>query len=160
MPHSPPAGRTPACLFTSQVYPYLAGPAHYRRPAPRDAEPPERTGVVRTQDAALEPEAHGSTPADAHGSTPADPPPPAVIDTAGRVEQRLRHPLQRYDRPKADEAGRRIEYGATAGEPDRLLRWWQRRAPAAEADADRPAERTEHVVSVRNEGWTAKWIAD
>ncbi|GGR55390.1 hypothetical protein GCM10010251_85560 [Streptomyces aurantiogriseus] len=53
-----------------------------------------------------------------------------------------------------------LEYGRTAGELDRILRWWQRLAPATDTDADRLAERTEHVVSVQNEGWMARWTAD
>lgn len=57
-------------------------------------------------------------------------------------------------------ARQQIEYSTTAGELERLLRWWQQRAPATDADADRLAEWTEHVVSVQNEGWMAKWIAD
>ncbi|MEU9398828.1 DUF4231 domain-containing protein [Streptomyces sp. NPDC048242] len=53
-----------------------------------------------------------------------------------------------------------IEFDRTARELDALLRWWRERDPASDADADRLAERTEHVVSVQNEGWMAKWIAD
>ncbi|MEW2131833.1 DUF4231 domain-containing protein [Streptomyces sp. NPDC005435] len=53
-----------------------------------------------------------------------------------------------------------IEFNRTARELDGLLRWWRERDPATDADADRLAERTEHVVSVQNEGWMAKWIAD
>ncbi|MGW4197750.1 DUF4231 domain-containing protein [Streptomyces sp. NPDC005004] len=53
-----------------------------------------------------------------------------------------------------------IEFSRTARELDGLLRWWNERDPATDADADRLAERTEHVVSVQNEGWMAKWIAD
>ncbi|WP_018549387.1 DUF4231 domain-containing protein [Streptomyces sp. LaPpAH-108] len=53
-----------------------------------------------------------------------------------------------------------IEFARTARELDALLRWWRERDPATDADADRLAERTEHVVSVQNEGWMAKWIAD
>ncbi|MFG3267213.1 MULTISPECIES: DUF4231 domain-containing protein [Streptomyces] len=53
-----------------------------------------------------------------------------------------------------------VEYSRTAGELERILRWWDRLAPASDAEADRLAERTEHVVSVQNEGWMAKWTAD
>ncbi|MEU6773751.1 DUF4231 domain-containing protein [Streptomyces sp. NPDC046759] len=53
-----------------------------------------------------------------------------------------------------------LEFSRTAGELDRLLRWWRQCDPATDANADRLAERTEHVVSVQNEGWMAKWIAD
>ncbi|WP_330461023.1 DUF4231 domain-containing protein [Streptomyces sp. NBC_00820] len=53
-----------------------------------------------------------------------------------------------------------VEFGRTAGELERLLRWWEQCGPATDAEADRLAERTEHVVSVQNEGWMAKWIAD
>ncbi|MFH8802023.1 DUF4231 domain-containing protein [Streptomyces sp. NPDC017936] len=53
-----------------------------------------------------------------------------------------------------------VEYSTTAGELERILRWWQRLGPATDEDADRLAQRTEHVVSVQNEGWTAKWTAD
>jgi hypothetical protein len=53
-----------------------------------------------------------------------------------------------------------LEYSTTAGELERIMRWWQRLDPATDADADRMAERTEHVVSVQNEGWMAKWTAD
>ncbi|MEU6814399.1 DUF4231 domain-containing protein [Streptomyces sp. NPDC046860] len=53
-----------------------------------------------------------------------------------------------------------VEFSRTAGELERLLRWWQGCDPATDADADRLAERAEHVVSVQNEGWMAKWIAD
>ncbi|MFK4107812.1 DUF4231 domain-containing protein [Streptomyces sp. NPDC002176] len=53
-----------------------------------------------------------------------------------------------------------MEFGRTAGELERLLRWWREADPVTEADADRLAERAEHVVSVQNEGWMAKWIAD
>ncbi|MFJ4002313.1 DUF4231 domain-containing protein [Streptomyces sp. NPDC090023] len=53
-----------------------------------------------------------------------------------------------------------VEFGRTAGELERLLRWWRGCDPVTDADADRLAERAEHVVSVQNEGWMAKWIAD
>jgi hypothetical protein len=53
-----------------------------------------------------------------------------------------------------------LEYNTTAAELERILRWWQRLDPTTDADADRLAERTEHVVSVQNEGWMAKWTAD
>ncbi|MFG3120750.1 DUF4231 domain-containing protein [Streptomyces sp. NPDC048201] len=53
-----------------------------------------------------------------------------------------------------------VEFSRTAGELERLLHWWRGCDPATEADADRLAERAEHVVSVQNEGWMAKWIAD
>jgi hypothetical protein len=53
-----------------------------------------------------------------------------------------------------------VEYSRTAGELERILRWWRQLDPATDADADRLAERTEHVVSVQNEGWMAKWTAD
>ncbi|WP_425248017.1 DUF4231 domain-containing protein [Streptomyces sp. NEAU-NA10] len=53
-----------------------------------------------------------------------------------------------------------VEYSRTAGELERVLRWWRQLAPATDADADRLAERTEHVVSVQNEGWMAKWTAE
>ncbi|SDM35549.1 Protein of unknown function [Streptomyces sp. cf386] len=241
MPLSPPAGRTFAFLallaagsapltalgaspdrvrqwtrlrsvseeLKSQVYVYLAGLAQYRQSARRDAELLDRTGAVLAEIADLESETHGIRPADR--------PLPPVTDTVGYVEQRLRHQLESYYRPKADEmAGRarlvercgqalaalsvllgaaagafeaqaaavwipvvaavtvavvshgasaryvsqQIEYSMTAGELERLLRWWQQRAPATDADADRLAERTEHIVSVQNEGWMAKWIAD
>ena len=54
----------------------------------------------------------------------------------------------------------RIEFSTTAGELERLLQWWQRQDPPTDEDADLLAERTERVVSVQNEGWMAKWIAD
>lgn len=53
-----------------------------------------------------------------------------------------------------------VEYSRTAGELERILRWWRQLDSATDADADRLAERTEHVVSVQNEGWMAKWTAD
>ncbi|MFJ3639432.1 DUF4231 domain-containing protein [Streptomyces sp. NPDC090108] len=53
-----------------------------------------------------------------------------------------------------------VEFGRTAGELERLLAWWRSCDPATDAEADRLAERTEHVVSVQNEGWMAKWIAE
>lgn len=53
-----------------------------------------------------------------------------------------------------------VEYSTTADELDRILRWWRHLSPATDAEADRLAERTEHVVSVQNEGWMAKWTAD
>jgi hypothetical protein len=193
----------------SQLYVYLAGLAHYRHPVLRDVELLERTGAVLAQAADLEPETHGIHPAERRL--------PPVVDTAGYVEHRLRHQLERYYRPKADEMARRatrvercgqalaavsvvlgavagafeaqaaavwipvvaavsaavvshgasaryvsqqIEYSMTASELERLLRCWEQDASATEADADRLAERTEHVVSVQNEGWMAKWIAD
>ncbi|WP_026178726.1 DUF4231 domain-containing protein [Streptomyces hokutonensis] len=53
-----------------------------------------------------------------------------------------------------------IEFSTAAGELERLLHWWQRCDHPTEEDADLLVERTEHVVSVQNEGWMAKWIAD
>ncbi|GKQ41546.1 DUF4231 domain-containing protein [Streptomyces sp. A012304] len=53
-----------------------------------------------------------------------------------------------------------IEYSTTADELERLLRWWQRLETPTDADADRLAQRTEHIVSVQNEGWMAKWTAE
>ncbi|MQY13665.1 hypothetical protein SRB5_38150 [Streptomyces sp. RB5] len=53
-----------------------------------------------------------------------------------------------------------VEFSRTTGELERLLLWWEQLDPATPADGDRLAERGEHVISVQNEGWMAKWTAD
>ncbi|MFD4683457.1 DUF4231 domain-containing protein [Streptomyces sp. NPDC058461] len=53
-----------------------------------------------------------------------------------------------------------IQYGTTAGELERVLRWWRGCDPATDADGDLLALRVEDIVSDQNAGWMAKWTAD
>jgi hypothetical protein len=53
-----------------------------------------------------------------------------------------------------------VEYLRTAEELNRLQEEWLVAPAADEATADRLVDRCEHVVSIQNDGWMAKWTAD
>jgi hypothetical protein len=53
-----------------------------------------------------------------------------------------------------------VEYLRTADELARLRAEWLSTAPLDEVAEDRLVERCEHVVSIQNDGWMAKWTAD
>ena len=57
-----------------------------------------------------------------------------------------------------------VEYLRTAGELNRIREEWVAAHPTGQAadddSADRLVEHCEHVVSIQNDGWMAKWTAD
>ena len=53
-----------------------------------------------------------------------------------------------------------VEYLRTAAELGRLRDEWSVAGALDEAAEDRFVERCEHVVSIQNDGWMAKWAAD
>jgi hypothetical protein len=53
-----------------------------------------------------------------------------------------------------------VEYLRTAGELGRLHEGWIGAGQTDEASADRFVEDCEHVISIQNDGWMAKWTAD
>jgi hypothetical protein len=53
-----------------------------------------------------------------------------------------------------------VEYLRTAAELSRLRDEWSVAGALDEAAEDRFVERCEHVVSIQNDGWMAKWAAD
>ena len=53
-----------------------------------------------------------------------------------------------------------VEYLRTAAELGRLREEWAVAGAIDEAAEDRLVERCEHVVSIQNDGWMAKWAAD
>lgn len=59
----------------------------------------------------------------------------------------------------AKYAYQEIEFSRTAAELDRLIQQWTD-GGRTEAEAHRLAERGEHVISIQNESWMAKWTAD
>jgi hypothetical protein len=52
-----------------------------------------------------------------------------------------------------------VEYLRTADELERMREDWSF-ADRSEEAADRLVDRCEHVVSIQNDGWMAKWKAD
>lgn len=53
-----------------------------------------------------------------------------------------------------------VEYLRTADELNRLYEEWSVPGRLDEAGEDRLVDRCEHVVSIQNDGWMAKWTAD
>lgn len=59
----------------------------------------------------------------------------------------------------ANYAYQEMEFSRTAAELDRLIQQWTD-GGRTEEEAQRLAERGEHIISIQNEGWMAKWTVE